>query len=175
MSKCAKPLVAVLAAVIALASQPATAQQPPASHLEELRSQNDAICVVSERELGEGEAPQVIAACGGRAFVLGQADSFEAFENRGLNATVIDLVLGSERRVLLISFPDGETGQPLLEDITADLARSAGRNVRADLKDLALDFSTFAEDGEVGASQAGRSGRINIGQQISAEVSRRGS
>jgi hypothetical protein len=155
--------VAVLALPF-LAAFPAHAQEP-------VREARAALCTVFPNEDIDG---QLFAVCKGKAFVLGHADFYVLVENPGLEATIVDLIRNGERRVLMISFPKGE---PLLEDITGTLAKSAGRGAMSGLKDVQLDFSSFVQDGKVRAAstgEAGRSGEVNMGLQIAAEVSRAG-
>lgn len=133
------------------------------------RTQQVPICAIVANDILEG---QLVAICKGQGLILGPADSFQVFENRGLETTVVDLTKGGERRVLMISFPGGEL---LLEDLTVTLAKSAGRGPMMGMKGITIDLGSFESNGEIGVSDtAGTSGRINLGQQIAAEASRRG-
>ena len=157
------------AAGLAVMAAPAIAQAPAFTPPE--GNGPEPICRVIERSFEEGARAQLVASCRGRGFMLGPADSYEVHQNHALEAAIIDLTWGGERRVIMISFPGGE--EPLLEDITATLARSAGRGAMGSLDGVAVDLSAFAAEGRVTASDpAVKSGEINLGQQIAAESAR---
>ena len=157
------------AAGLAVTAVPAFAQAPAFTPPE--GSEPAPICKLIERSFEEDARPQLVASCRTRGFMLGPADSYEVHQNHALEAAIIDLTWGGERRVIMISFPGGE--EPLLEDITATLARSAGRGAMGSLDGVAVDLSAFAAEGRVTASDpAVKSGEINLGQQIAAETAR---
>lgn len=155
---------------LAVMAAPVIAQAPAFAPPE--GSEPAPICRLMERSFEEDARAQLVASCRGRGFILGPADSYELHQNLEMEAAVIDLVWGGQRRVIMISFPGGE--EPLLEDITVTLARSAGRGAMGSLEGMTLDLSGFAKDGKVAARDgaAARSGEVSLGQQIAAESAR---
>jgi len=154
----------IAGAVFGLGAHSATAQtsEPVSIHT---------FCILLVSEELDG---QLMAVCDGKAFVLGLADIYEVVENSSLEATIIDLARAGERRVLMISSPAGE---PLLEDISGTLAKSAGRGPMSRLDDVTIDFSSFAEDGTIRTASAdagGVTGEVDMELQIAAEASRSG-
>ncbi len=117
----------------------------------------------------------IVAGCAGRGFLLGPADSFQVYENTELQAVLIDLLWGSERRVLMISFPEGS---PFLEDITGNLGHAAGRGPLSGLRNVSIDFSQFEKSGAVHAQDArhgvsqSSAGRVELAQSLSSERAR---
>jgi hypothetical protein len=110
--------------------------------------------------------------------LLGPATAFEAIPNEALQATLVDIRLGAERRVLLVSIqPDGT---PLLEDLTGQLARAAGRGPMSALDGVRLDLNRFRRDGQIGVvglledRGAAKADVVNVGQQITQARAERG-
>lgn len=133
-------------------------------------------CVVVSTTAVEGQAQTLTAVCGTQGIVLGRADSYQVQTNEVLPATLVDLTWNGNRRILMVSYPDG---QPLLEDLSGTLALAAGRGPMSDLKGLDMDLSTFAQDGAVGVLPAAddgvssdKSATVSLGAQIEAEQAR---
>jgi hypothetical protein len=130
-------------------------------------------CAVHEQERTDEKLPVLIADCGGQGFLLGPAESYTVLQNPQLHATLVDIVRGNTRRVLMLSY---ENGRPLLEDITGDLALAAGRGVMSGIKGLDVDPGTFAQDGTISVRPAASDevrtdtpATVNLGAQIAAE------
>lgn len=133
-------------------------------------------CNVFAKPAVDGQPAIIIADCNGRGFILGSADSYRVQSNEELDATIVELRQGAGKRILMLSY---RKGQPLLEDITGSLAISAGRGVMSGLDGLEIDFTTFAQDGDIvvhpaiaDPSKADKSATVNLGLQIEAEQSR---
>jgi hypothetical protein len=127
----------------------------------------------------QGQPSELRASCQGRGLMLGRATGFEAIVNEALQATLIDIRLGTERRVLLLTVqPDGT---PLVEDLGGQLALAAGRGPMAELDGVELNLHAFAATGEIGVRGrpedrgSRKADRVSLGPQIAAERSRRGS
>jgi len=177
----APAITAICLTAGAVLASPADAQASSSSATPTLLPSNVPLppCVVTKQALSQGGPQVVLAGCGGRAFVLGPASDYQVYRNDSLQATIVDLRNGPQRRVFLISFP--AANQPLLEDISGELALSAGRGPTSTVADLNVDFSGVATSGvlSVPASTASgtlassvASGSINIGAQISQEQAR---
>lgn len=154
--------VSIAGVALGVAAHPAVSQEAPHAVV--------ACSVVASEQL-DG---QLIAICHERGIVLGHADSYQVIQNRRLDATIVDLIWAGRRRVLMISFPDGE---PLLEDLSGTLAKAAGRGPMSSLDGVAVSFDSFAEDGKVQAASSedpGKSGELNLGLEIAAEEARNG-
>lgn len=134
----------------------------------------DALCAVQTDE-GFGpaldDAKPVVAICGGAGVLLGYANEFQTLSNQRMRSVLVDMRRGAERHVLLISLQDD--GQPILEDISGQIAMSAGRGPLSGLEGVRLDVAGFAQDGFI--SVRGRSGEgqgeakdsaINLAQQV---------
>lgn len=120
------------------------------------------VCHVAERRNAEEGLTLLRAFCWGNGLELGAADRFRVFANRELEATVIEFWQGGTQRVLLVR-PDAE-GRPLLEDLGATLAVSAGRIPWAGLDGLVLDYRQFAPGGEISVAAAGPADREDTAQ-----------
>lgn len=123
------------------------------------------------------KAPQVLwANCGGRGLLLGSAQTYEALFNPALQAMLVDLQNGSDRRLLLITMQP--SGVPRLEDLSGQVALAAGRGPISALTGIAIDSSSFAATGTVavsgGTSETSRTGSISVGEQIALERARQG-
>jgi hypothetical protein len=137
------------------------------------------MCMFRTEPPSEGVPQQrLYANCGGRGLPLGPAQTYEAFANPALKATLVDLRNGEDRRILLISL--GDDGVPLVEDLSGQLALAAGRGPMSELADVKLDLGRFVQHGEIGVGGGSedtgpaRVDTINLGQQIALERSRRG-
>jgi len=155
-------------------SHTATAQE--AVTLGSRQSSSDS-CTVFSRSAGERIPLQLIAKCGDRAFPLRLATRFKAITNDALGATLIDLYQDDERRVFLLSIQ--ENGEPLIEDLTGQIALAAGRGAMSPIDGVALDIGAFPGSGEIDVLRAQQDRekplveRIDIGQQIALERARR--
>jgi hypothetical protein len=159
---------------LGLSASPAAAQQASPAGTVPLSE----LCHVYAIEGAEGEPSELRANCRGQGLMLGRATEFEAVVNEGLKATLVDIRLGSARRVLLLSIqPDGS---PLVEDMSGQIALAAGRGPMSEIDGVDLDLREFARSSEIGVrgrpedTGSGKADRINFGQQIALERSRRG-
>jgi len=109
-------------------------------------------CVVVKQALTPNAEPVLLAGCRGHGLILGPATDYQVFRNDTLQATIVDVRNGAQRRVLLLTFLADD--KPLLEDISGDISLSAGRGPGAALADLDIDFSDFASEGLVRARSA---------------------
>lgn len=98
-------------------------------------------------------AGSVMFACWSRAVSLGKADKFSSSYNPDTRGTVAVLETGAGRKVLLIS--PAADNSPVVEDITRDLAKLAGRYRDAGLNGLSVDLSRFATDGTLSLTNGG--------------------
>lgn len=134
-------------------------------------------CVVTAREMPDREVQLVHAACGARGLILGPATQYRVFHNQDLQAALIEMQLGGERRVLLLSLQ--EDGSPLLENLNGQIAVAAGLGPMSELEGIDLDWAGFAQRGAIGvrgraaAGGAMRAETLDLGTQIAAERSRR--
>lgn len=129
-------------------------------------------CDVAARPTGDSTVETIYANCHGRGLVLGRATAYRVFSNPALNATVVDIRLGSERRVLLLSL--GKDGRPLLEDISGDIAMAADKGPMGGIASVAVDFDSFANDATLGVHSpiSGNVRRLGLGTQLARERSR---
>lgn len=131
---------------------------------------HDGPCRVFAFDAPGGDVKDLRAGCGGHGLILGPVTSFEAIANEALQATLVDMHLGSSRRVVLLTMP--ADGQPLLEDLTGQLALAAGRGPMSELEGVELDLKAFARTGEVGVrgrpQDAGsrKAGKVGLARQI---------
>ena len=134
------------------------------------------MCLFRLEPVPQNTRQTLVANCRGRAFLLGFASDYQVVRNENLQATLVDVHNGPERKILLISMQ--ASGQPLLEDLSGELALAAGRGPLSDLTGVTLDFTTFAADGQVAVqgrpedTGPARTSSIGIGQQIAMERSR---
>ncbi len=103
-------------------------------------------------------------------FFLGQASAFELVTSKDPNAVLVDVRLGDQRRILMLSIP-GE--QPLVEDLTGQLALAAGRGPMSGIDGVELDLGRFAQTGVVGLRAPPVEGRVANGQQYRRQYGRR--
>ena len=135
-------------------------------------------CHVFSVEGDQADVKQLRANCRGRGFVLGSATEFSVVTNDALQATLVDARLGGERRVILLSFQDD--GQPLVEDLSGEIALAAGRGPMSPLAGVDIDVATFASGGSIGVHGrsedrgSAKADGIGIGQHIALERARRG-
>jgi hypothetical protein len=158
-------------------SQPSFAQERKLPMFEDPKGD---LCVVFSVGAPPGkpqpEIKQLYAKCPDRTLILGQVTAFEAVVNEGLQATLVDAVLGEERRVLLLA---AQKDRPtLVEDLNGQIARAAGRGPMSTIEGIALDLKRFAETGEIGVAGGldergrGGSGRVDVKGQVALERSR---
>lgn len=141
-----------------------------------------AVCTVQTSEaLGPAvdAAKPLVAICQSQGLLLGYADSFQVYSHNGLQAVLVDVHRGAQRRVLLVSLQND--GRPLVEDISGQLAMNAGRGPLSGLEGLQIDVGSFVRDGSVAVrgrpeenGGAVKAGRINLGQQIAELRASRG-
>ena len=166
---CLFALSAPVAALLCMAqSAPATAQamSQPAKQL------TTGLCKVFVRGEVKDKPSILLANCQGQGLILGPATEFKVIESDALRATLVDVHSGRERRILMLSL--GEAGQPVLENLTSQLSRAAGRGARSNLAGVELDLQTFARSGEIAVrgrpedTGEGKTDRIDLGQQVKA-------
>lgn len=114
--------------------------------------------------------------CRGRGFILGPAEDYQVFRNDELEATIVDLRFGSDRRILMLSLQEDD--QVLLEDLSGQIALAGGRGPLSDLAGLEIDIGAFGKDGALAVvsgaeGRPGQATQLNIGQQVAAERTRR--
>jgi hypothetical protein len=160
---------------VALAAAPAAAQQAAAVGAQGAASGK--LCRIFASEPAQDQPRELVASCRGHGLLLGSATRFEAIDSEALQATLVDIQLGSERRILLLSFPEGD--RPLVEDLSGQIALAAGRGPMSELAGVELDLKSFARGGEIRVqgrpedTGRARTDRINLGQQVALERSRR--
>jgi hypothetical protein len=129
-------------------------------------------------ENADTDGVQIVRAiCAGRVMILGPATSYTAIPNQKLAATLVDMRMGHERRVWLLSV--GADGLPLLEEISGQIALAAGRGPMSDIGDVVVEPDEFASAGRI-AVQAdaraeaapGQLRRIALDEQLARERSR---
>jgi hypothetical protein len=104
-------------------------------------------CLVVASAADSDGVHELVANCAGKGLLLGRASAYEAFPNAALKAAVVDIRLGTERRVLMVSV--GRDGFPVLENITTQIARAAGGGIAAGIADVDVDFRGFADSGSL--------------------------
>jgi hypothetical protein len=135
-------------------------------------------CMIFATESRNEGVSDVRAACGGHGIVLGAATGYEAITSEDLQATLVDLRLGSLRRVVLLTLQSD--GQPLLEDLTGQLALAAGRGPMSDLEGVELDLGQFVRSGVIGvrgqAQDTGprKAARVELAPQVASARARFG-
>lgn len=135
------------------------------------------MCQVFAVDGAEGGAQELRATCNGRGLILGEASDYRTAYNEALKATLVDMRLDGERRLLLITIQDD--GLPLLEDLSGQIALAAGRGPMSELDGLEIDLGRYLTDGEIavrppaGGAAGEKSGEVNIGEQIALERTRR--
>jgi hypothetical protein len=152
-----KVLPAMAGATLALVQPPFSAVQAQAPGPEERA------CVPFTRE-GEVKGPKTVyASCWGTGFILGTADRFRSSINLELDATIVELERGDEKRVLLLrELPDG---RPILEDMESTLALAGGRSAVSDIDGLSFDLARFPTDGLIAVNNAGQQAPAPDGAQ----------
>ena len=114
----------------------------------------------------------LIAFCGTHGVVLGHADTYKVIANESAKALLVDISNNGVRKILLVS--DQGDAQPLLEDISGQIALNAGRGPMGRLEDVDIDLSSFASDGAIGVAghaagaESGKTGRIDLAQQVAS-------
>jgi hypothetical protein len=157
---------------IVLYAPPAFAQSEAAANAKS----SSGSCQVFAVGGAQDELQELRAVCRGRGVILGPASTFVAIANDALQATLVDAHLGDSRRILMLSVQDD--GEPLVEDLSGQVARAAGRGPMAELTGIDLDFKRFADEGLIGVRDAPgragavRAGSISVGQQLVAERAR---
>lgn len=151
-----------------LAAMPAAAQE-----IAQPSPVPEPACRVFAVKRAEGPVQDLHAGCRGVGVMLGPVTAYEVIGNDALQATLIDARLGTERRVLLLSLQ--ADGQPLVENLTGQLALAAGRGPASEIEGVELDLARFADDGQIGLSgqveDTGltKSERINLAGQVALE------
>ena len=164
---------------VALFAPPALAQPKPLPPLPAgFQAPPEKVCAsVFTLHDAKDQPQQLRALCKNRVLFLGLVTTFEAIENQALKAELIDAHLGSERRIWLLTIQDD--GQVLQEDLTGQIALTAGRGPRPMIDGIALDFSNFAQTGEVGIQARpedrarAKADKIALADQIALERVRR--
>jgi hypothetical protein len=110
------------------------------------------LCHVYAEDAGEGALKNLGASCQGRGLMLGQVDHFDVVDNVKLSATLVDARRPGGRRILLLA--PGDDGEPIVSDMTGQIALAAGRGIMSEINDIAIDFGAFSTTGEVVVSPA---------------------
>lgn len=158
-----------MVAGLTLIAMPAEAQDVGADDSSLSSSTSGAGCTINQALTDAG--PQVLFAdCHGRTLVLGPATDYRVFRNDSLEATIVDMRDGDERRILLLS--SSRDGQPALKNIGGAIMFE-GASEPVAVADLDIDFSEFAADGSVfirspvaGQSSSADPAVIRIGDHI---------
>jgi len=128
-------------------------------------------CIVAKQALAADAQPVLLAGCRGHGFILGPATDFQVYRDDDLQATVVDIHNGEQRRVLLLTYPAAD--HPVLEDITGDIAMSVGRGPGSAIADLDIDFTGIGANGIVSAhspqGSVGNPASIRLSDHIAAE------
>lgn len=137
---------ALAIAGLTLIAMPAEAQDVDAADDSSLSSSTAGSgCTINQALTDAG--PQVLFAdCHGRTLVLGPATDYRVFRNDSLEATIVDMRDGDERRILLLS--SSRDGQPALKNIGGAIMFE-GASEPVAVADLDIDFSEFAAEGSV--------------------------
>lgn len=161
-------------AFMALAASPAAAQEAPPVVADDATSP----CRVAAIDGGERRPRELRASCREYGLMLGPVSEYQVIASESLEATLVDARLGGDRRVLLLSIQmDGQP--PLIEDLTGQIARAAGRGPMSAIDGVELDFKSFAQAGTIGVRGRpedvgeARADTINLSEQIARERSRR--
>ena len=134
-------------------------------------------CFVFAVDEAKSVPRQLRAICQGVVLLLGPVTKFYAVTSEVLQATLVDAHLGDVRRVLLLTAQDD--GQPLVEDLSGQIAVAAGRGPMTSIDRIELDFEEFAKTGDIGVRgqaedrTAAKADRINLGEQIAFERAHR--
>lgn len=110
--------------------------------------------IVTAQEKG---GDQLIGVCNGQGVLLGPFDSYESAVHDASGAAVAVITRRGGQRVVLIRA--SAEGEPVREELTADLARQNGRAADAGLDGLTVDLSQFATEAVVTTRVAGVSAR----------------
>lgn len=180
------PVFASAATVISLLSTAAVAQeagvsllvQPPALPPPPAGVQvpSDKVCAVFAFEDAKDRPQQLRAVCKGRVLFLGPVTSFQAIENEALKAELIDVHFDNDRQIWLLTIQDD--GSTLQEDLTGQIALTAGRGPMSTIDGIALDFKAFADSGQIGVlgrpedRARARADHIDLAQQIASARTR---
>lgn len=132
-------------------------------------------CLFRTEPASDDGLPRLYASCRGRGLTLGPVSEYHVFRNEDLDATLVDIRSDGDRRIMLISFEDGQASA---EDLTGQIAVAAGRNPTSHLAEVDLDLAAFANEGRITVHRNPRAAgqpevvSVNAGQQIAAERSR---
>lgn len=126
------------------------------------------------RATRRGEQSILRAVCGSTGIRLGEVDSFQSATNATTGALAIRTVSRGVIRVLLVTADAG--GRVLVQDISGELARTAGRHPDAGLAGVTIDLQPFATLPAIGVSLLGgaatgsrsASRRLDLTQTIAA-------
>lgn len=171
-------LLSALGMSTALLAPPACAQSPgPQTAAGNAQLQPAKVCWVVAVQDSKDQPQQLRAVCNNRVLFLGPVTSFQAVENQALKAELIDAHFGNERRVWLLTIQND--GQTLQEDLTGQIARTAGRGPMSRIDGIDLDLTAFADSGQIGVvgrpedRARAKSDRIALADQIALERVRR--
>lgn len=164
--------IAALLLGAAISSVPAAAQDD----LSLSAAPSDQLCKVFAVEGSRDGVEQLLASCRGHGLMLGETSGYEVVINEALQATLVDMRLDGERRILLITIQ--EDGEPLVEDLGGQIALAAGRGPMSALDGLEIDLSRYLTDSEIAVRPTGgaageKIGEVRIGEQIALERMRR--
>lgn len=122
-------------------------------------------CEIMSEKAEEGAL--LFGVCGKSAVMFGPVSSYEAALNKETGAAVALIERDGEQRLLMVS-PNGEASA-LLEDLTGDVARKAGRIADGGMAGLTVDMSGVAEAGVITVSALDKAGKrlAGIGGDLS--------
>jgi hypothetical protein len=113
-------------------------------------------CIVQTAPANTPFAGNLMFLCWSRAVPLGKADRFSSSYNPGTRATAVVMESAGRIGVVLIS-PTADNA-PLVENVTGDLAKLAGRYAEAGLEGLSVDLAHFATDGVLSLANGSTTG-----------------
>lgn len=158
----------------ALIQMPANAQPKAGQEISQLK---EGVCRVFAAHGPDPALQELHASCGARGLTLGTFSSFEVVNSKDLSAMLVDVRRGNERRIFMLSI---SAGQPLLEDLTGQIALASGRGPMSELSGLDLDLARFEQTGAIGVREPAGDRRsakfadLDLGQQIARERGRLG-
>jgi len=173
-----RSLAAVVGLALLASALPASAQSETASAPQAEAPKH--ICELQSVDLAQGAAQELHAICGDRGLVLGPVSEFSVLANDNLNTMLVDVQYQGDRRILLLSI--GKDGLPMVENLTGQIARAAGKGPMSAIDDVTVDLTGFASDGAIAVKrkagdkeQGGTEAQIrqiSVGQQLALEQAR---
>lgn len=110
-----------------------------------LAQEGEHYCAIGASKVGDEKLLRIRAACAGTSVFLGEAENFKVFHNPSSQASLVELTSTNIDRVLLLR-PD-DNGQPIIEDLTGDLASLAGQVPWSGADNIVIDYGKFSSLG----------------------------